>query len=185
MKKQTVSPAGQMALFGVLAALTAALSALESWLPPLPVPMARFGLSNLTVMLAAWSLGPYGAVAMGVVKVALALWMRGTTAALLAGCGTALSVGMTLLLLPLVRRECISFVGVSVAAAGAHTIGQLCCATVMLSPAVWSYGALLMTVSAVSGTLMGLVLNAVVAHAPHLNKRILWKEIDTHSERMR
>ena len=171
MKDWKTTPAGRLALLGVLAALTAALSLLESWLPPLPVPLARLGLSNVTVTAAAWLLGPMGGAAMGVFKVGLALWMRGSTAALMAACGTALSVAMTLALLPLVRRKTLSFVGVGVAAAGAHTIGQLACASWWLSPTVFGYGPLLMVTATISGALTGLVLHAIV-------DRISWKHTD-------
>jgi len=166
MKQMNMTPARRLAWLGMLAALTAALSLLESWLPPLPVPLARLGLSNLTVTVAAVSCGPFGAVAIGVFKVMLALWMRGPTAALMAACGTALSVVTTVGMIPLVRREKLSFVGVSVAAAGAHTLGQLACASWWLSASVWSYGPLLMGVAIVNGMIVGLILNAVAGRLP-------------------
>ncbi len=153
-------------MLGILAALTAALSLLEGWLPPLPVPLARLGLSNVAVTAAAWWLGPFGGAAMGVFKVSLTLFMRGGTAAMMAACGTTLSVMATVLLLPLVRREKLTFVGVSVTAAGAHTIGQLLCASWWMSPAVFGYGPLLMITATASGMLTGLVLNAVVGRFP-------------------
>lgn len=162
MNKHALSLTKRLALLGMLAALTAALSLLESWLPPLPVPLARLGLSNVTVTVAAWCLGPMGGIALGVFKVLLALLTRGATAFLMAACGTAASVAVTLLTLPLVRRETLTFVGVSVAAAGAHTLGQLVCATVLLTPSVWSYGVWLMAIGAVSGMVTGLVLNGLV-----------------------
>ena len=166
MKEERSTLAGRLALLGMLAALTAALSLLETWLPPLPVPLARLGLSNVTVTAAAWLFGPLGGASIGVFKVGLALLLRGGTAACMAACGTALSVTMTVLLLPLVRRRTFTFVGVSVAAAGAHTLGQLLCAACWLSPVVFGYGPLLMIVSTVSGAMTGLVLNAVIDRIP-------------------
>lgn len=163
MKQSTFPPAKRLAYLGILAALTAALSLLESWLPPLPVPLCRLGLANITVTAAAWWFGPFGGAAMGVFKVGMALLLRGGTAAVMAACGTALSVTVTVLLLPPVRREVLSFVGVSVAAAGAHTVGQLCCAAWWLSPSVFGYAPFMMVTAVVSGVLTGLLFN-MLAH---------------------
>lgn len=159
MKRSTFSPSVKVALPGILAALTAALSLLESWLPSLPVPFCRLGLANVTVTMAVWWFGPFGGAAMGVFKVGIAWLLRGGTAALMAACGTVLSVTTTALLLPSVRSRTLSFVGVSVAAAGAHTMGQLCCAVWWLSPSVFSYGPFMMITAVVSGVLTGLLLN--------------------------
>lgn len=152
----------RVALLGVLAALCMALSALEGALPPLPVPGARLGLANVAVTAAMWLTGPVGGIAVGICKVLFVLLTRGASAALMAAGGTAASLMITAALLPLVRREKLTFIGVSVAAAACHTVGQLCVASAMLTPAVVSYAFILLIVSAFSGTLTGLVLNLMI-----------------------
>lgn len=167
MRNQSSQSLSQrLALLGMFAAVTAALTAVESLLPPLPIPGARLGLANVALMAAMWLTGPVGGVMVGVCKVLFVLLTRGVTAAWMAGCGTLLSLAMTALLLPAVKREKLTFVGVSVAAAGCHTVGQLVCAVWMLSTAVVSYAPLLLVVSTASGTLTGLLLNMVIPRLP-------------------
>lgn len=159
-KKESISY--KLALIGMLAAVCMALSALEGWLPPLPVPGARLGLANVAITAAMWLTGPVGGAAVGLCKVGFAFLTRGASAALMALGGTVLSLAITVILLPLVRRQRLTFVGVSVAAAGCHTVGQLLTASWMLSTAVVSYAPVLLLISTVSGTLTGVVLNALI-----------------------
>ena len=151
-----------IALVGLFAALSIVLSALEGVLPPLPVPMARLGLANVAVTAAAALISPVGGLCVAVLKVLFVLFSRGVTAAWMAGCGTALALSMTLLLLPLVKREHLTYIGVSVASATAHTLGQLAAATLWLSAAVWSYAPLLLVCSLLAGCMTGLVLNVLI-----------------------
>lgn len=149
-------------LIGLFAALSVVLSALEGLLPPLPLPGARLGLANVAVTAATVLLSPLGGVLVAVLKVLFVLLTRGVTAAWMAGCGTCLAVTVTVCLVPLWRRKCLSFVGVSVASAGAHALGQLIAAMLLLSPAVWVYAPLLLVLSIPSGTLTGLLLNVLI-----------------------
>ncbi len=151
-----------IALVGLFAALSVVLSALEGALPPLPLPTARLGLANVAVTAATALISPLGGVCVAGVKVLFVLFTRGVTASWMALCGTALSVGITILLMPCYRRDVMSFVGISIAAATMHTLGQLTAATVMLSAAVWSYAPLLLIVGLLTGCLTGLVLNVLI-----------------------
>lgn len=151
-----------IALVGLFAALAMVLSALEGALPPLPIPLARLGLANTAVTAAMVLVSPLGGVCVAVLKVLFVLFARGVTAAWLSACGTLLAVGMTALLLPFVRRQRMTFIGVSVASATAHTLGQLAAATVWLTAAVWSYAPFLIVFSLSAGCLTGLVLNVLI-----------------------
>ncbi len=152
----------QIALVGLFAALAVVLSAVESALPPLPLPAVRLGLANVAVTAGAVLISPLGGVFVAVLKVLFVLLSRGVTAAWMSACGTALAVGMTLALLPLVRRDKMTYIGVSVASATAHTLGQLAAATLWLTAAVWSYAPLLILFSLLSGCVTGLVLNVCI-----------------------
>lgn len=167
MKQRTKT----IALVGLFAALSMVLSALEGALPPLPLPGVRLGLANVAVTAATVLISPPGGVCTAVLKVLFVLLTRGVTAACMAGCGTALAVGMTLVLLPLVRRNRLTFIGVSVASATAHTLGQLTVASLWLTAAVWSYAPLLILFSPAAGCLTGLVLNVLIPRLEPLRNR--------------
>lgn len=149
----------RLTLLAVFAAMTMALAALENALPPLPVPGARMGLSNIAVTAGMWLVSPVSGWLLGAVKVGFTLFTRGATAAVMAGAGTCLSVGATALLLPLYRRGLLSFIGVGIAAAAAHTVGQLAAASLWLTPSVWAYAPLLLLTAAATGSVTGLLLN--------------------------
>ena len=149
----------RLALLAVFAAMTMGLAALENALPPLPVPGARMGLSNVAVTAGMWLISPVSGWLLGAVKVGFALITRGVTAAVMAGVGTTLSVGVTMLLLPLYKRKFLSFIGIGIAAASAHTVGQLAVSSLWLTASVWAYAPLLLITAAVTGTVTGLVLN--------------------------
>ncbi len=149
-------------VLGLLAALAVALSAVDAMLPPLPLPGVRLGLANVAVTAAAALVSPLGGVAVAALKVLFVLFTRGVTAAWMAGCGTVLAVMITVALLPLCRRDWMTFVGVSIAAAGAHTLGQLGAATMLLSTAVWSYAPWMLVLSIPAGAITGMVLNVLI-----------------------
>ena len=111
----------RLTLLAVFAAMTMALAALENALPPLPVPGARMGLSNVAVTAGMWLISPVSGCLLGAVKVGFTLLTRGVTAAVMAAAGTALSVGVTAALFPLYKRGVLSFIGIGIAAAAAHT----------------------------------------------------------------
>lgn len=159
MKHKTI--AKKLALLGMLACLTAVLSILEGALPSLPLPGMRLGLANVAVTAALWCLGPAGLVT-AAVKVAVVFLTRGVTAALLALVGTLLSAAVTAALLPLYRRGKLTFVGIGVAAAAAHTVGQLGTAVALLGEAVAAYAPAVLLMSIPAGVLTGTVLNAVI-----------------------
>lgn len=146
----------------MMAALCVALSFAESWLPPLPIPGARLGLSNVALTASAVLVSPMGAVFCAAIKVLFVLLTRGVTAAWMAGGATALALVTTLCLLPLQKRCRMTFVGVSIASATMHTLGQLSAATWLLATAIWGYAPLLLPMSLLAGTVTGLVLNVLI-----------------------
>lgn len=162
MRQNELSPARRVTLIGLLGATAVVLSWLESALPPLPVPGARLGLANVAVTAAMTLLGVPAGAAVGGIKVLFALLTRGATAAWMAGCGTLGAVVLTACLLPLYRRERLTFVGVSTAAAAAHSLGQLAAASLLLGGAVMVYAPWLLLVSLPTGVVTGLLLNITV-----------------------
>lgn len=147
----------RVALWGVLAALAVALSFLEGLLPSLPIPGAKLGLSNIVTMYCLESLGLPAAIAVTVVKAGFAL-LRGGTAGVLSFCGGMLSTLVMALCLR-IRRIPLSFIGVGIAGAAAHNLGQLGAAMLLLQPTLYTYAPLLLLVALPAGAVTGLTLN--------------------------
>ncbi len=161
--------AGTICLFGVLGALALVLGAFENALFPnvafLPAG-AKIGLSNVVTMFAASLSGFFGALYITLLKAGFAFVTRGAVAGLMSLCGGALS---TAVLCFLIKREGknLSFVGIGVLCAVFHNLGQLLCACFLSGAAMLGYGKYLLFFAIVSGSLTGVLLNAVM---PRLKK---------------
>lgn len=158
MKKKTY----MTALFGLLAALAVALSYLESLLPTaafLP-PGAKPGFSNLVNLFAASFMGTLPALGIALLKACFAGLTRGLTAFLMSLCGGVLS---TLLMCLLLRRQKrLSFIGIGVAGAVCHNLGQLAVAAVLVgNRSVLGYAPVLLLCALLAGTLTGFVFRTV------------------------
>ena len=162
------SAASRAALLGILAALALALSFREGMLPPLPVPGAKLGLSNLATMYALTSLGLPAALAVAAVKAAFAL-LRGGTAFLMSLCGGLLSTLLMALTLRLLRRR-VSYIAVGIVGAVAHNAAQLAVAMLLLTPSLLYYGPFLLLAALAAGTLTGLTLNIVIPALARLRR---------------
>lgn len=140
----------------MLAAAAIALSAAELLFPALPFlpPGAKPGFSNLAAMLAAGGMGFAPAVSVAVCKAVFAGLTRGVSAALLSLCGGLLSTAVTFLLL---KGRRLGYVGIGVAGAVGHNLGQLGAAALLLTPAVFGYLPWLLLFAALTGTLTGLL----------------------------
>lgn len=162
MKAHSPSPglARRAALLGILAALAVALSFLEGLLPPLPVPGAKLGLSNIVTMYALSVLGLPAALAVAVVKAAFAL-LRGGTAFLMSLAGGVLSTLVMALALRLFKRSG-SFIAVGICGAIAHNGAQLGVAMLLLGPSLLYYGPFLLLAALAAGMLTGFTLNIVM-----------------------
>lgn len=161
--------AWRVAATGMLCALAVALSVLEGVLPSLPVPGAKWGLSNLATMTALSVFGLPQALAVTVVKAGFAFFRGGISGAM-SLCGGLLS---TLVMAALLRgkSERLSLVGVGVLGAVAHNAGQLMAAMALLSPALIYYAPWLLITALVAGALTGVAVRVVF---PHLRRLPLW-----------
>jgi len=113
----------RITLTAILFAAAMVLSLIEGLLPPLPIPGARFGLSNVPVMYALIAMGPGSSMAIALLKAGFALLARGGAAGLLSLCGGVLAVGaMWLARARLGGRNTYTFL--SLCGAIAHNLGQ-------------------------------------------------------------
>lgn len=159
MPLPTKSRAWRVAALGILCALAVALSFLESALPALPVPGAKWGLSNLATMAALSLFGLPHALAVTAVKAGFAFF-RGGASGWMSLAGGLLSTLLMAAVLRLYPRR-ISLVGVGIVGAVAHNSGQLLAAMLLFSPALVWYAPWLWLAGAATGCLTGLVTNVV------------------------
>lgn len=146
-------------LAAVLSALAVALSFLEGVLPPLPIPGAKLGLANVTVMYALCGVSLPCAAGVTVVKAVFALF-RGPIACLMSAVGSFLSL-IVMALVHRFLRDKLSFVGLGVVGAVAHNMGQWMVSYALLGSAMTYYAPLLLLLAIPAGIVTGLVLNLV------------------------
>ena len=153
------------------ASLMLALGYVESLLPAFSaIPGIKLGLANTVLLYAVYICGVKSAVALAVIKVLLSGFLFGSPAAMLySASGAALSLCAMLLLK---RTGRFSSVGVSVAGAIAHNLGQCMAAACVIgiSP-VLAYFPMLLLSGAVTGLVTGTAAALVIKHMrPGKNK---------------
>ena len=172
---QTRSPARRAAELGLWMALAIVISTLEEFLPTIPVPGAKPGLSNIVTMLVLSVDGLPAAMLVTGGKAVFALF-RGGTAFVLSLAGGVCST----LLMVLCRRlfgRYVSYVGIGVAGAVAHNLAQWGVAMLMMSSSLLYYAPWLLLTATVAGTVTGLVLNIAM---PALERLPVWGRAGIH-----
>ncbi len=145
----------KIALIGVLLALAFILSYLDSLVPIAGIPGFKLGLANIAVLVTLYLFGTAMAAGLSAVRVLLVSFTFGNMAALLySAAGALLSL---LVMAGLKRTGRFSTVGVSLAGAAAHNIGQVLVAVLILGKAVVYYLPVLLAVSVATGAVIGFV----------------------------
>lgn len=151
----------QIALTGVLSAQALALSFLESLIPVAAgfPPGAKLGFSNVVVMFSAGTLGVPQTFAIMFIKAVFAGLTRGFTAFFMSLTGGILSTAMALILMRSKKIK-LGYIGIGIACAVCHNIGQLSVASVISgTPKLFiSYGPFLLLAAMLTGFLTGTVL---------------------------
>ena len=146
--------AAKVARYGLLTGVMLVLGYVESLLPAAGIPGIKLGLSNTVLLYALCLMGPGNALLLGVMKVLLSGFLFGSPAAMLySAAGAALSLCAMILLS---RLKGISPIGISVAGAAAHNVGQ--CAAAMLFVqfrAVLAYLPVLLISAVLTGIITG------------------------------
>lgn len=155
----------QLTVAGMLSALALVLSFLEGLLPPLPIPGARLGLANVTVMFALTGVSFPCAAAVTAVKALFALF-RGGTAFLMSAAG-GLAALLLMWLIQRLLRDRVGPVGLGIVGAVAHNMGQWCVAYLLLGQAMLYYAPLLLLLAVPAGAITGLGLHIV---GPYLKR---------------
>ena len=158
----------KLTLCAMLTALAVVLSLVERLFPldaVVPVPGVKLGLANVVTLFALTRLSWRDALAILLCRVALSsLLMGSVTAFLFSLFGGLLALAVMGLLLRVEGRFC-SVLGVSVAGAAAHNIGQIAAAVIwMKTGAVVAYLPLLLVMSVPLGLVTGLTASVVLTH---------------------
>lgn len=142
----------------VLAGVALVLSLLEGILPDLPfvLPGMKLGLSNLAVMFALELCPLPCALGIVAVKSLFALFTRGAVASVMSFAG---GVAATLIMWLIIKSRRITFgcLGIGIAGALCHNLGQLLIALFLVSDAVYGYVPVLCFASLLTGAVTGLV----------------------------
>ena len=160
----------KVALLGIFGAVALVLSFLEGMLIPdipfLPVG-AKPGLSNIITMYIAGTMGFPGAIYITMLKALFALITRGATGAFMSFSGGLLSTVAVCLLIKYQGRI-FSYLGLGIAGAVMHNLGQLIAACVVSGTfALINYGKYLLIFALITGTVTGSVLLVLM---PRLSK---------------
>ena len=122
--------AGKVARYGLLTGVMLVLGYVESLLPVIGIPGVKLGLSNTVLLYALYLMDAKSAVLLAALKVLLSGFLFGSPASMLySAAGAVLSLCAMLLLQ---RTRGISVVGVSVAGAACHNIGQCAAAALFV-----------------------------------------------------
>lgn len=158
----------RIAVCGLLTAVALVLSLVERMFPlsaVVPIPGIKLGLANVATLFALVRLGRRDALAILLVRVTLAsVFMGSVTSFLFALFGGLLALLTMSLLLP-GRDRWFSLIGISIAGAAAHNIGQIGAAMLVLrSVYVAAYLPLLLLSALVMGVTTGIVSRVTIEH---------------------
>lgn len=155
----------KLVFLSLLVAMGTALHVFEGVIAiPLPVPGVKLGLANLATLLALHLYGLRDALTVALMRVLLASLIGGVFLSpgfLLAMTG---ALGSTLVMSLLLKRtRCFSMIGISVAGAAAHNLGQLLAASLLLgSGAIVYYLPVLLLAALPTGICTGHLLNTLL-----------------------
>ena len=150
------------AYFGVFTALALIFSYVETLIPiHIGIPGVKLGLANLIVVIALYRMGVREAYVLSVVRVILAGFLFGNLFAILYSLAGGL-LSLTVMVF-FKKTEKFSVLGVSMAGAVFHNIGQLIMAAIVLERlSITYYLPVLMISGIVTGLLIGIVANEML-----------------------
>lgn len=151
--RNRVDKSRNVALCGILLALSAGISAAESMIP-LPLGV-KPGFSNLPVMYSMSRQGGKYGFAICLLKSVFVLLTRGVTAFFMSLTGGVLSY---IVMLILYKKTNVSLMLMSIMGALIHNFGQLCAAAVIMHTVVFGYSPVMI----ISGCIAGMVTGAVL-----------------------
>lgn len=158
--------AKKVAFLGVFTTLALILGWLESLLPVVPfAPGVKIGLANLVSLLVLYRFGWKEAACVNLLRIGLSSVLFGNIALLLYSLAGAILSLITMCLLK--KTDKFSVVGISVAGAVMHNLGQIIVAAFLMENGVILYYLPILAVSGViAGVLVGLAGAFLHKHLP-------------------
>jgi len=157
----------RVVFLALLVAMGTALHVVEGMLSiPMPIPGVKLGLANIVTLLAIYLYGFRDGMTVALLRVLLGSLIGGMflSPGFLLGLTGAVSSTLVMAFL-LKRTNCFSMIGISMAGAVAHNIGQLLAASLLLqSSAVIYYLPVLLLTGIPTGILTGFLLNSLLEH---------------------
>ncbi len=158
----------RMVFMGLLVALATALHVVEGMLSiPLPVPGVKLGLANVVTLLAIYLYGFRDGLTVALMRVLLGSLISGmflSPGFLLGLTGAVVSTMIMALLLK--HTTCFSMIGISMAGAAAHNMGQLLAACLILqNSALIYYLPVLLLTGIPTGIFTGVLLNSLISQS--------------------
>lgn len=147
----------KIAYFGMFTALALIFGYVESLVPiSFGIPGVKLGLANLAVVIVLYMMDVKSAYLLSVLRIVLSGFLFGNLFGILYSlAGGLLSISVMILLK---KTNAFSVVGVSVAGAVCHNIGQLIVATIVLeSVSIANYLPVLMIAGIITGFAIGII----------------------------
>ena len=159
--------AKRLAMLSVLAAMALIMFMVESLFPPLFLPGAKMGLSNIFSMLAVFLLGPTDALVLVVVRTTLGSVFTGNVSTLLYSMSAGIvSVIVTSLLVEFAYPR-VSIVAISVVAAVIHNLTQnIVFCLISNTPQMFAYMPWLALLGVVAGIIVGFAVWFILRSIP-------------------
>ncbi len=157
----------RLVFLALLVAMATALHVVEGMLSiPLPIPGAKLGLANIITLLTIYLYGFRNGLKVSLMRVVLGSLIGGmflSPGFLLALTGALFSTVVMAVLLK--HTSCFSMIGISLAGAVGHNLGQLLAACLLLqSSAIFYYLPVLLIAGIPTGFITGFLLNSLIAH---------------------
>lgn len=156
-----------IALLGLCTALALVLAYLEVLLPPLfpAVPGIKMGLPNIIIIFLLYRKGAPAAAVVSLIRILLATMLFGNAMALF----YSLAGGFLSLLIMILLKKLNGFstIGVSVAGAVCHNLGQILMAMLLLETVEHGYYMIVLTITGtIAGVVIGLSGAALIRKLP-------------------
>lgn len=164
----TSSGTRRVVFLALLVAMGTAMHVVEAMLSiPLPVPGVKLGLANIVTMLAVYLYGFRDGLTVALMRVVLGSLIGGMFLSPGFLLGLTGAVGSTLVMALLLKHtSCFSMIGISMAGAVGHNVGQLLAACLLLqSGAILYYLPVLLLVGIPTGIFTGFLLNSLIEHS--------------------
>lgn len=162
----------RLVFLSLLIAMGTALHVVEGMLPvPLPIPGVKLGLANIVTLIALHAYGVRGGVTVAVARVVLGSLIGGVFLSpgfLLSLTGAIISTLIMALLLK--YTDCFSVIGISMAGAVGHNMGQLLTAFFLLqNKSIFFYLPVLLLAGIPTGLFTGYVLKSLLERIERLD----------------